>query len=52
MLKRSAVKLMGKWEFGTRYQGNENLCYGVTERDSHAGKRSLVLPAVRAVKLH
>lgn len=38
MLKRNAVKFMGKWEFGTSYQANENLCWGVTERDSHAGK--------------
>lgn len=52
MLKRNALKFMGKWEFGTSYQENENLCCGVTERDGHVGKRSLVLPTVGAVKLH
>lgn len=51
-VKENAVKFMGKWEFGTSCQENDNLCCGMTERDSHAGERFLVLPTFGAVKLY
>lgn len=51
-VEENAVKFMGKWEFGTSCQENDNLCCGMTERDSHAGKRFLVLPTFGAVKLY